>query len=119
FGAWAPPAVELPLETRAQASVESSQDEPLFEEVFEEELPRTPPSPAGTASFSFQAAEDDDAGTRAFTAPEFPAPRTTAPIPPPRAASPPPAPSNPGPSHVSSPKWSVNAPPAPTPPPAP
>jgi len=121
FGAWSPPTVELPLETRAQASVESSQDEPLFEEVFEEELPRTPPSPAGTASFSFQAAEDDDAGTRAFTAPEFPAPRTTAPIPPPprAAASPPPAPSNPGPSHVSSPKWSVNAPPAPTPPPAP
>lgn len=117
FGAWSPPTVELPLETRAQAGVESSQAEPLFEEVFEEEIPRTPPSPAGTASFSFQAAEDDDSGTRAFNAPEFPAPRTTAPIPPPpRAAAPappPPAPSNPGPSHVSSPRWSVNPPPTP------
>ena len=122
FGAWSPPTVELPLETRAQASVGSSQDEPLFEEVFEEEIPRTPPpSPAGTASFSFQAAEDDDAGTRAFSAPELPSPRTTAPIPPPpRAAAPaPPAagPSNPGPAHVSSPRWSVNPPS--TPPPAP
>jgi CheY-like chemotaxis protein len=124
FGAWSPPTVELPLETRAQASVGSSQDEPLFEEVFEEEIPRTPPpSPAGTASFSFQAAaEDDDSGTRAFSAPELPAPRTTAPVaPPPRAAAPapPPAPSNPGPAHVSAPKWSVNPPPLPTPPPAP
>ena len=84
FGAWAPPTVELPLETRAQASVESSQEEPLFEEVFDEEPPRTPPSsPSGTASFSFQAAEDDDTGTRAFIAPDLPAARTTAPVPPP------------------------------------
>src|SRR2546428_4130542 len=123
FGAWSPPTVELPLETRAQASVESAQDEPLFEEVFEEELPRTPPpSPAATASYSFQAAEEDDAGTRAFSAPELPAPRTTAPIPPPpRAAAPapPPAPSNPVPSPMSAPSWSVNPTPAPTPPPAP
>ena len=126
FGAWSPPTVELPLETRAQASVGSSQDEPLFEEVFEEELPRTsPPSPAATASYSFQAAEDDagDTGTRAFSAPELPTPRTTAPVPPPprtaAPAPPPPAPFNPGPSHVSSPKWSVNPTPAPTPPPAP
>jgi CheY-like chemotaxis protein len=121
FGAWSPPTVELPLETRAQAGVESSQAEPLFEEVFEEEIPRTPPSPAGTASFSFQAAQDDDVGTRAFSAPELPSPRTTAPVPPPprtaAPAPPPAAPSNPGPSHVSSPKWSVNPPP--TPPPAP
>ena len=121
FGAWSPPTVELPLETRAQASVESSQVEPLFEEVFEEEIPRTPSSPPGTASFSFQAAEDDDAGTRAFSAPELPSPRTTAPIPPPpRAAAPAPpaaAPSNPGPAHVSSPRWSVTPPS--TPPPAP
>ncbi len=124
FGAWAPPTVELPLETRAQASVESSQEEPLFEEVFDEEPPRTPPSSlSGTASFSFQAAEDNDTGTRAFSAPDLPAARTTAPVPPPpRAAAPPPpppAPSNPGPSHVSSPRWSVNPPAAPTPPPAP
>src|SRR5881397_4041201 len=71
FGTWSPPTVELPLETRAQASIESSQDEPLFEEVFEEELPRTPPpSPAATASYSFQAAEEDT-GTRAFSAPEL------------------------------------------------
>ena len=122
FGAWSPPTVELPLETRAQAGVESSQDEPLFEEVFEEEPPRTPPpSPAATASYSFQAAEEDDTGTRAFSAAELPAPRTTAPVPPPprAAAPPPPAPSNPGPAHVSRPKWSVNPPPSPAPPPAP
>jgi CheY-like chemotaxis protein len=123
FGSWSPPTVELPLETRAQASVESSQDEPLFEEVFEEEPPKPPPSPAATASYSFRAAEEDEAGTRAFRAADITPQRTTAPIPPPpRAAAPPtppPAPSNPGPSHVSSPKWSVSPPVAPTPPPAP
>jgi CheY-like chemotaxis protein len=122
FGTWSPPTVEVPLETRAQASVESSQVEPLFEEVFEEEIPRTPSSPPGTASFSFQAAEDDDAGTRAFGAPELPSPRTTAPIPrPPRPAAPAPTPappSNPVPAHVSSPRWSVNPPPTPPPPPS-
>jgi len=129
FGSWSPPTVELPLETRAQASVESSQDEPLFEEVFDEEPgPTTPsPSPAATASYSFQAAEEhDEAGTRAFGAAELPPPRSTAPIPaPPRPAAPtPPAPTppaafNPGPSHTSSPSWSVSPPPAPAPTPAP
>jgi len=126
FGGWSPPTVELPLETRAQAGVESSQDVSLFEEVFEEEPAKTPPpSPAATASYSFRAAEeDDDTGTRAFSAPDLPPQRTTAPVPPPppprpaAPAPPPPAPINPGPSHLSSPRWSVSPPP-PTPPPAP
>ena len=126
FGTWSPPTVELPLETRAQASVESSQDEPLFEEVFEDEPPRTaaPPSPAATASYSFQDAEkDEDTGTRAFSAPELPPPRTTAPVaPPPRASAPPPPPpaaSNPGPARTSSPAWSVSPAPSSSPAPAP
>ena len=130
FGSWSPPTVELPLETRAQASVESAQEEPLFEEVFEEEPPRAPappppPPPAATANYSFRAAEEDDAGTRAFSAVELPQPRSTAQIPaPPRpspAPPPPPAPSNP--TRTSAPTWSVSPPPssspAPTPPPAP
>jgi len=128
FSPWAQPTIEVPLETRAQASVESSQDEPLFEEVFEDEPAKTPPpSPAATASFSFGAArEEDDTGTRAFTASEISPARSTAPIsPPPRAATPPPAPSNPGPSTSFSPTWSASPPsppasnPAPAPPPAP
>ena len=43
---WAQPTVEVPLETRAQASVESAQSsaEPSFDEVFEEDEP-----PAATA----------------------------------------------------------------------
>jgi CheY-like chemotaxis protein len=126
FSPWAPPTIEVPLETRAQASVESSQDEPLFEEVFEDEPAKTPPpSPAATASYSFGAAqEEDDAGTRAFTASHLPPPRSTAPIPPPpRAAAPapPPAPFNPGPPTSFSPRWSASppSPPASNPAPAP
>jgi CheY-like chemotaxis protein len=115
FSPWAQPTIEVPLETRAQASVESSQDEPLFEEVFEDEPAKTPPpSPAATAHYSFGAAEEDDSGTRAFTASQLPPPRSTAPIaPPPRAAAPappPPAPSNPGPSTSFSPTWSASPP---------
>jgi CheY-like chemotaxis protein len=132
FGGWSPPTVELPLETRAQASVESAQEEPLFEEVFEDEPARAPepprttapiaPSPAATASYSFQASDqEDDTGTRAFRAGELPPQRPTAPVPPPPAPRavappPPPAPSNPG--RASSPTWSVSPSPAP-PPPAP
>jgi CheY-like chemotaxis protein len=126
FGTWSPPTVELPLETRAQAGVESAQEEPIFEEVFEDEPAKapSPPSPASTAHYSFRATdEDDDTGTRAFSAPELPPPRTTAPLPPPpRAAAPPPpppAPSNAGPSHASSPTWNVRPVPAPAPAPAP
>jgi CheY-like chemotaxis protein len=130
FSPWAQPTIEVPLETRAQASVESSQDEPLFEEVFEDEPAKpAPPSTAATAQYSFGAArEEDDPGTRAFSASQLPPPRSTAPIaPPPRAAAPappPPAPSNPGPSTSFSPTWSAsppssppasNAAPAPTP----
>ena len=129
FGSWSPPTVELPLETRAQASVESAQEEPLFEEVFEEEPPRAPappppPSPAATANYSFQAAEEDDTGTRAFSAADLPQPRSTAPIPaPPRplvappSPPPPPAPSNP--TRTSAPTWSVSPPPSSAPAPAP
>ncbi len=133
FGGWSPPTVELPLETRAQASVESSQEEPLFEEVFEEEPPRAPepprptapvsPSPAATASYAFQASEqEDDTGTRAFRAGELPPQRSTAPVPPPPrvAPPPPPAPANPGAAHTPSPTWSVSPPPSsPAPSPAP
>jgi len=139
FGGWSPPTVELPLETRAQAGVESAQEEPLFEEVFEEEPPRAPepprstppvsPSPAATASYTFQASEqEDDTGTRAFRPGELPPPRSTGPIPPspPRVVAPPPPPagaSNPGPARTSSPAWNVSPPPssspAPSPPPAP
>jgi CheY-like chemotaxis protein len=131
FGGWSPPTVELPLETRAQASVESAQEEPLFEEVFEEEPVRAPepprptapvsPSPAATASYSFEAPEPaDDTGTRAFRAGELPPQRATAPVPPP---PPPPAvappPSNPAPTHTAPPTWNVSPPPsspAPSPP---
>jgi CheY-like chemotaxis protein len=116
FSPWAQPTIEVPLETRAQASVESSQDEPLFEEVFEDEPAKTPPlSPAATAHYSFGAArEEDDPGTRAFTASQLPPPRSTAPIPPPpRAPAPPPAPPNPGPSTSFSPTWSASPPPPP------
>jgi len=131
FSPWAQPTIEVPLETRAQASVESSQDEPLFEEVFEDEPAKTPPpSPTATANYSFGAVrEEEDTGTRAFTASELSPPRSTAPIPPPpRAvtpAPPPPAPSNPGPSTSFSPTWSASPPsppasnPAPAPTPAP
>jgi CheY-like chemotaxis protein len=122
FSPWAQPTIEVPLETRAQASVESSQDEPLFEEVFEDEpaAKTAPPSPAATAHYSFGARrEEDDPGTRAFSASQLPPPRSTAPIPPPpRAAAPappPPAPSNPGPSTSFSPTWSASPP---SPPPA-
>jgi CheY-like chemotaxis protein len=131
FSPWAQPTIEVPLETRAQASVESSQDEPLFEEVFEDEPAKTPPpSPSATASYSFGATrEEEDTGTRAFTASELSPARSTAPIPPPpRApapAPPPPAPSNPAPATSFSPTWSASPPsppasnPAPAPTPAP
>jgi hypothetical protein len=136
FGGWSPPTVELPLETRAQASVESAQEEPLFEEVFEEEPARAPEpprptapvsSPAATANYSFQADEQvDDTGTRAFRASDLSPQRSTAPVPPPppprAVAPPPPAPSNPGPARTSPPAWSASPPPssspAPSPPPA-
>jgi hypothetical protein len=130
FSPWAQPTIEVPLETRAQAGVESSQDEPLFEEVFEDEPAKpSPPSPTATANYSFGTSAEDDTGTRAFSAAELLPPRTTAPIPaPPRAAAapppppPPPAPSNPGPSASFSPTWSASPPPssskpAPAPPP--
>jgi len=129
FGGWSPPTVELPLETRAQAGVESAQEEPLFEEVFEEEPARAPepprptapvsPSPAATANYTFQASEPaDDTGTRAFRAGELPPQRSTAPVAPPpptRAVAPPPpppAPSNPAPARTSAPTWNVSPPPS-------
>jgi CheY-like chemotaxis protein len=124
FSPWAQPTIEVPLETRAQASVESSQEEPLFEEVFEDEPAKAPPpSPSATASYSFGAAqEEDDAGTRAFSASQLPPPRSTAPIaPPPRAAAPapPPPPFNPGPPTSFSPTWSASPPSPPASNPAP
>jgi CheY-like chemotaxis protein len=125
FGTWSPPTVEVPLETRAQAGVESAQEDPLFEEVFEDETPRTPapPSPSETASYSFRSEENDgDTGTRAFSAAEMAPQRTTAPVPPPprRPAAPPPPPpppaaANPGPARVAAPTWSVSPAPAPSP----
>jgi hypothetical protein len=127
INSWAPPTIEVPLETRAQAGVESAQEEPLFEEVFDEESVKapSPPSPAATASYSFRAEEEDDTGTRAFSAPDLSPPRATAPVPRPPAPTPPsPAPSHPGFSSPS-PAWSpAHAPtmapaPVPTPPPAP
>jgi CheY-like chemotaxis protein len=47
---WAQPTVEVPLETRAQASVESAQPsgEPSFDEVFEEDAPAAAPAPSPT-----------------------------------------------------------------------
>jgi CheY-like chemotaxis protein len=133
FTPWAQPTIEVPLETRAQAGVESSQDEPLFEEVFEDEPAKpAPPSPTATANYSFGVTAEDDTGTRAFSAADLP-PRSTAPIPPPpRPAAPPPpppappAPSRPGPPSSFSPTWSASPPPssakpapAPAPPPPP
>jgi hypothetical protein len=56
---WAQPTVEVPLETRAQASVESAQAsaEPSFDEVFEEDAP----APAATAQSHAHAPESPDA----------------------------------------------------------
>ncbi|HKN47817.1 MAG: hypothetical protein DMF78_01600 [Acidobacteria bacterium] len=45
---WAQPTVEVPLEMRAQASVESQTPEPAFDDVFEEE--KSAPAPSAAAS---------------------------------------------------------------------
>lgn len=47
--AWTPPTLEVSLEERAQASVESAGDVAMFEEVFEEDLSAVPPLQAAPA----------------------------------------------------------------------
>jgi CheY-like chemotaxis protein len=60
---WAQPTVEVPLETRAQASVESAQPsaEPSFDEVFEEDEPAAAPAPAAPVPSHAHAPEAPDA----------------------------------------------------------
>jgi len=117
FGSWSQATIEVPLEMRAQASVEAAQDEPLFEEVFEDEPAKAParpaPSPTATASYAFDRnpSTEDTAGTIAYSPSEAAAFRT-APVPPPPSA-PAPAPAAP-----SWPPPAATAPPAPVPPPA-
>ena len=90
FSPWAQPTIEVPLETRAQASVESAQEEPVFEEVFEEEPAKAAPapSPTATASYSFGSSEEEDTGTRAFNVSELPPSRPAPVLPPPAAPVP-------------------------------
>ena len=61
---WAQPTVEVPLETRAQASVESAAgNEPAFDEVFEEESPAHGASaPGHDSADAHLGAVDDDFG---------------------------------------------------------
>jgi hypothetical protein len=66
---WAQPTIEVPLETRAQASLEAAQPaaEPTFDQVFEEEPASAPapPSPAPVCAarrFAFTRARARGAG---------------------------------------------------------
>jgi CheY-like chemotaxis protein len=63
FSPWAQPTVEVPLETRAQAGLEAAED-PLFEEVFEDEPAKAAASeahsPSATASYTFGESADPE-----------------------------------------------------------
>jgi CheY-like chemotaxis protein len=62
--AWAQPTVEVPLETRAQASVEARTSEPGFDQVFEEEKPAAaaPAAPAAKPAAAPTTAQTEDFG---------------------------------------------------------
>jgi CheY-like chemotaxis protein len=69
---WAQPTVEVPLETRAQASIESATaSEPAFDEVFEEVPAPAPTHGHASGDASPGGVDDDDFG---FARPQEPAP---------------------------------------------